>query len=119
MSNKSKDAKLAWETIRQDELRQHLIVVLKKTIRWAESSSYFSDDPEGVVNFMWGRIESNYQLFIRGREYKWAAQRGESHLIKHLEYCIKFDKEFYKDPEPDFPKGETFVTKKGLRSLFT
>ena len=73
MSNKRKDAKLAWKTMRQDELCQYLIVVLKKTIRWAESSSHFSDDPEGVVNFMWGRVESNYQLFVRGREYKASA----------------------------------------------
>jgi hypothetical protein len=116
MSNKSKDAKLAWETMRQDELRQYVIVILKKTTRWTEEKSFFGDNPEDAACFIWGRFENNYQLFIRGREYKWAAQRGDVHLIKHLEYCIKFDQDFFKDPELNFPQGETFVTKKDLSS---
>ena len=117
MPDKSKDAKKAWETIRQEDLCRHMIVILKKTPNWAAESSFFGDDTEDATTFMWGRSESNYQLFIRGREYGWTpVSIGIHRLAKHLEYCIKFDQDFYKEPELVFPKGETFVTKKDLSS---
>ena len=116
MPNKSEDAMLAWQTMKREEARTYLFVILTKCPEWAAGKSFFGDDPASAANFMWGRVEVNYQLFVRGREYKWAAERGEHHLIKHLEYCLQFDQTFFKDPELDFPKGETFITKKDLSS---
>ena len=112
----SEAAKKAWETIRQEDICRHVIVILKKTPNWAAESSFAGDDPDEAEIFMWGRIETNYQLFVRGREYKWASEYGPLSLIKHIEYCVKFDQDFFKEPELVFPKGETFITKKDLSS---
>ena len=114
----SEAAKKAWETIRQEDICRHVIVILKKTPNWAAESSFSGDEIEGATTFMWGRSETNYQLFIRGREYGWTPvfSKNTRKLTEHLEYCIRFDQDFYEEPELVFPKGETFVTKKDLSS---
>ena len=66
-------------------------------------SQCYTDDPEDVANFMWGRQQSEYVLWINDRIYDWPKIPLVDVLIDHLKHALEIDNAFY--PPEEFPRG--------------
>lgn len=62
----------------------------------------YTDDPESVASFMWGRQLSEYVLWVNNRIYNWPKIPLVDDIEEYLKYALDMDNALY--PPEEFPR---------------
>ena len=73
-----------------------------RATHWGTANQCYTDYPETVATFMWGRQLSEYYLWINDRIYDWPKGGTTDTIEAHLKHALEIDNAFY--PPEEFPR---------------